>query len=252
MTLPINGPEHHISYRLEAMWKGERWHKIHTSGWIGDAIYGVNDGLGAIFGIIAGVAGYTDSTHTVLISGLFGALASTLSMGAGAWLATKSETELQEKEIAHERREIQEDPEHELEELILLYQLKGLSEEQAREVASQVAEDEERFVRTMAQEELGIQEVTGGGHWRSALIGSASTLVGGIVPLIPLFFVSGTLALVLAGIISILAHFAVGAAKSRVTSRSWWTSGLEMTWVGVIVGVVAYGLGIVGTLVMHA
>ena len=27
--------------------------------WIGDAIYGVNDGLGAIFGIVSGVSGAT-------------------------------------------------------------------------------------------------------------------------------------------------------------------------------------------------
>jgi VIT1/CCC1 family predicted Fe2+/Mn2+ transporter len=118
-----------ISESLERLWRQEKWHKTRTGGWIGDAIYGVNDGLGAIFGIIAGVAGFTADSHTVLISGFFGALASTLSMGAGAWLATKSEAELQQREIEHERREILEDPEHEFEELVLLYQLKGFSPE---------------------------------------------------------------------------------------------------------------------------
>lgn len=207
-------PAQHASHLLDTMWRRERWHQTHATGWLGDAIYGVNDGLGAIFGIIAGVAGYTANTHTVLISGLFGALASTLSMGAGAWLATKSESELQHQEIEH-------------------------------------AQDDELFVKTMAQEELGIQEISSGGHWKSAFVGSVSTLVGGVVPLIPLFFLTGSAALIGAAIVSILAHFAVGAAKSVLTVRSWWASGVEMTFAGIIVGVVAYGLGFLGTLLIH-
>ncbi|MCL6631978.1 MAG: VIT1/CCC1 transporter family protein [Alicyclobacillus herbarius] len=241
----------HVSAKLARMLSRERWHKTHTTGWIGDAIYGVNDGLGTIFGIISGVAGYTANSNTVLISGLFGALASTLSMGAGAWLATKSETELRQSEIAHERREILEDPEHEIEELSLLYQLKGFTEAESIEIAHRISKDTEQFVQTMAQEELGFKDESAGSHWQSALIGSLSTLVGGIVPLVPFFFLSGITAMVTAAIVSIAAHFAVGAAKSLVTARSWWASGIEMTLAGVIVGVVAYGLGVLGTLLVH-
>ncbi len=240
-----------ISESLHRLWSKERWHKTHTGGWIGDAIYGVNDGLGAIFGIIAGVAGYTANSQTVLISGLFGALASTLSMGAGAWLATKSEKELQQAEIAHERREILENPEHELEELVLLYQLKGFSEEESLKIANHVARDTELFVKTMAQEELGFHDESAGNPWSSAFVGSLSTFVGGIVPLIPFLFARGLIAMIAAGVVSILAHFAVGAAKSLVTARSWWASGLEMTAAGLIVGAVAYGLGLLGTLLVQ-
>jgi hypothetical protein len=35
-----------------------------------------------------------------------------------------------------------------------------------------------------------------------------------------------------------------GALKSLITIRSWWASGLEMTWIGVIVAVVTYWLGL--------
>lgn len=250
MSISTHVP-HTALQRLEHVWGQERWHKTHSSGWIGDAIYGVNDGLGAIFGIIAGVAGFTNNTHSILVSGFFGALASTLSMGAGAWLATKSESELRHQELEHERREIREDPLHEIEELSLLYQLKGFSEEQAGEIARRIAKDEDKFVQAMAQEELGFQEESAGNHWKSAMIGSLSTLVGGIVPLIPLFFMTGLPAMIAAAIVSIVAHFAVGAAKSMLTARSWFASGAEMTMAGIIVGVVAYGLGAVTTTVMH-
>jgi vacuolar iron transporter family protein len=68
--------------------------------------------------------------------------------------------------------------------------------------------------------------------------------VGAIIPVIPFFFLTGTVAIVLAGVISLLAHFAVGAAKSLFTLRSSWASGLEMTLAGVIVGGVTYAIGL--------
>lgn len=228
--------------RLDKLWNNER-HRQGSSDWVGDAIYGVNDGLGAIFGIIAGVAGYTANAHTVLMSGFFGALASTLSMGAGAWLATKSENEVMETTMAQERREIQEDPSHEIEELALLYQLKGFSTEESAKIADQIAQDEDQFLKTMVQEEFGFHEASKGNPWKSALFGSISTLVGGIIPLLPFFFLHGWSAMIAAAFVSIVAHFAVGAAKSLITVRSWWASGLEMTSVGILVGVVSYALG---------
>lgn len=238
-----------VDHRLRHIWKSERWHKQGSSDWVGDAIYGVNDGLGAIFGIIAGVAGFTSNSGTaVLMSGMFGALASTLSMGAGAWLATKSENEVMETAIRQERQEIGEDLEHEKEELALLYELKGFSPTEAGQIADRIAADEKQFLKTMVQEELGFHEESKGNPWRSAFFGGVSTLVGGIIPLIPFFFMSGTSAMILAAIISLIAHFAVGAAKSLITVRSWWASGLEMTLVGLLVGVVSYGLGLIGLL----
>ena len=79
---------------LDKILKRERWHGRGGS-WVADAIYGANDGLGAVFGIVSGVAGATNNQqHYILISGLAGMLASTLSMGAGAYLAAKSEAEV--------------------------------------------------------------------------------------------------------------------------------------------------------------
>ncbi|MFD1676803.1 VIT1/CCC1 transporter family protein [Alicyclobacillus fodiniaquatilis] len=224
-------------------------HKHNVSDWIGDAIYGVNDGLGAIFGIIAGVAGYTSNSHTILISGLFGALASTLSMGAGAWLATKSENELMDTTISRARRSIETQRERELEILSLIYQVKGFNEKDAQYIAKTIAKDEKMFLQTVAQEKHGLHESAKGNPWSSATSGSISTLIGAIVPLIPFFFIGGRVALILAAIISILAHFVVGALKSLVTVRSWWSSGLEMTIAGIIVGVVSYALGLLGNVI---
>ena len=80
--------------------------------------------------------------------------------------------------------------------------------------------------------------------WTSAISGSLSTAVGAIIPIAPFFFLTGYPAVIAAAVISLLAHFVVGAAKSLITIRSWWSSGLEMTLVGAIEGGVTYLIGI--------
>lgn len=241
--------------RLEAILKGEKWHRS-TGSWIGDAIYGLNDGLGAVFGVVSGMAGATAShlsttggegltgSKVVLTAGLIATLASALSMGASAFMASKSEREVYEAEIGREKQEIEQSPDHEKEELQLLYQLKGLSEEEAMLMADRVAANPEQFLKTMAQEELGLSEQ----HFPNPLLGAVSaaisTGIGGLLPVIPFFFTTGMPALIASAFIGLLAHFAVGAAKSLITARSWWSSGLEMTLIGFLTGGVTYAIGI--------
>jgi vacuolar iron transporter family protein len=228
---------------LDAILGRERWHVRGTS-WIGDAIYGVNDGLGAVFGIVSGMAGYTGGSEVVLAAGLAGTLASALSMGAGAYLASKSEREVYESEVQRERREIEEDPHEELLELELFYQLKGFSAEEARSMAERIHQEPKQFLRTLVHEELGLSEETFPHPWRSTLSATASTAIGGFIPIIPFFFTVGMPAVIMSFVISTIAHFAVGASKALVTQRKWYASGAEMTLVGVIEAAITYGLGV--------
>jgi VIT1/CCC1 family predicted Fe2+/Mn2+ transporter/rubrerythrin len=228
---------------LDTILRRERWH-VRGTGWIGDAIYGVNDGLGAVFGIVSGMAGYTGGSEVVLAAGLAGTLASALSMGAGAYLASKSEREVYESEVSRERAEIEEDPHEELLELELFYQLKGFSVEESRTMAERLQKEPKQFLRSLVQEELGLSEESFPNPWRSTISAAASTAIGGFIPIIPFFFTIGMPAVVASFVISTLAHFAVGASKALVTTRSWWASGAEMTAVGVIEAAVTYGLGL--------
>ncbi len=228
---------------LDTILHRERWH-IRGTGWIGDAIYGVNDGLGAVFGIVSGMAGYTGGSEVVLAAGLAGTLASALSMGAGAYLASKSEREVYESEVARERAEIEEDPHEELLELELFHQLKGFSAEEARAMAERIQHEPKQFLRTLVHEELGLSEETFPNPLRSTISATASTAIGGFIPIIPFFFTVGMPAVIASFVISTLAHFAVGASKALVTTRPWWATGLEMTMVGIIEAAVTYGLGL--------
>lgn len=229
---------------LDVMLRRERWHK-RGGGWLGDAIYGANDGLGAVFGIVSGVAGYTggSASNLVLISGLAGMLASALSMGSGAFLATKSEREVYQAEINREKREIEQDPQEEKEELALFYQLKGFTEDESLLLSNRLAEKPEQFLRTLAHEELGLSEDSFPNPLTAATSAMISTALGAFVPIIPFFFMSGFAAIIAAACISLVAHFAVGAAKTLVTGRSWVNSGMEMTIVGAIEAVITFVLG---------
>ena len=228
---------------LDSILHRERWH-VRGAGWIGDAVYGVNDGLGAVFGIVSGMAGYTGGSEVVLAAGLAGTLASALSMGAGAYLASKSNREVYESEVQRERAEIEEDPHEELLELELFYQLKGFSPDEARTMAERIHKEPKQFLRTLVHEELGLSEETFPNPWRSTVSASVSTAIGGFIPIIPFFFTVGMPAVIASFVVSTLAHFVVGAAKSLVTTRSWWASGAEMTAVGLIEAGITYSLGL--------
>ena len=216
-----------------------------AAGWIGDAIYGVNDGLGAIFGIVSGVSGATlGNSKYVLLAGIAGMIASALSMGSGAYLAAKSEREIYEAEVEREREAMEMNAPESRELLSLYYQVKGLPEDDADRIVEHIARDKNQFLRALSAEQLHSTEDALRNPMTSAASSALSTAIGAFVPIIPFFFMSGYRAVVLSAIISLAAHFAVGAAKSLITVRPWWSSGMEMTLVGAVEGVVTYVIGI--------
>jgi len=232
----------HVQERLNKLLGREKWHQS-GGGWISGAIYGANDGLAAVFGIVAGVSGATGGSSFVLTAGAAGAIASALSMATGAFLAERSEAELMAANVQREREEIAEHPEEEKEELSLFYQLKGIDEETADALAEQLAQNPDAMLRALAQEEFGAVEA-GGDPKQAAIAAGISTGLGAIVPVIPFFFTTGAVAIVAAAIVSLVAHFLVGAAKSLVTLRTWWAAGLEMTLAGIIVGGATFLVGL--------
>ena len=210
-----------VSTRLNRILGRERWHRT-GGGWISGAIYGANDGLAAVFGIVAGVSGAT-----------------------GAFLAERSENEVAAANVERERQEIAEHPEEEKEELSLFYQLKGIDERTADELAERMSRHPDAMLKTLAAEEFGVSGDGGSANpGQAALAAGISTGLGGVIPVIPFIFTTGTVAIVAAAVVSLVAHFLVGAAKSLVTLRTWWAAGLEMTLAGVIVGGATYAVGL--------
>lgn len=229
--------------RLEHRARREAWHR-RSGGWLSGAIYGANDGLASVFGIVAGVSGATGGSAFVLTAGAAGAIASALSMATGAYLAERAGTEVAEANLERERQEIAEHPEEEREELSLFYQLKGIDEETADAIADQLAQQPDAMLRALAAEEFGGMGSDGSDATQAAIAAGISTGLGAMIPVIPFIFVHGALAIAISAAVSIIAHFLVGAAKSLFTLRRWWAAGLEMTLAGILVGGATFLVGL--------
>ena len=178
-TAPAGAPKIDAKDVLNELLAKRNQGRKQPGSWIGDAIYGVNDGLGAIFGIVSGVSGATagDSKY-VLLAGLSGMIASALSMGSGAYLAAKSEREIYHAEVIRERDAIQMNGPEARELLSLYYQVKGLPEEDAHHMVNHIASDPEQLLRALASERLGSSEDALSNPLVSASSGALSTAIG--------------------------------------------------------------------------
>jgi vacuolar iron transporter family protein len=222
--------------------EGEPWHVGASSGYLRSVVYGFNDGLTANFGLVAGVLGADVAPHIVIISGVAGAIADALSMGSSGYLAAKSEAEVQAHQIDMERHEMRLMPDLEEEELAVIYEAKGLSPERARETAHAMMKDPSQALDAMVREELNIHPAELA-PLKDGVVTGAATAVGAFIPIAPFFVMEHGLAVWTSLAISMLAHFAIGAARSLFTGRSVWASGRDMFVVGFGVAAVGYLIG---------
>ena len=208
------------------------------------AVLGANDGLVSILSLTMGVAGATNSRPDILIAGLAGVLAGAGSMALGEWLSVQSSRELYEHQIKIEAEEIATSPQEEQEELALIYQSKGLPEDRAQELAYHMMADKGSILDTLAREELGIDpEELGGSPYEAAFTSFFLFAFGALFPILPYFFWSGTLAIVLSLVVGALGLFIIGAAITLMTGRSIWFSGARQVLVGIAAAALTYGIG---------
>ncbi len=220
----------------------EPWHQSESGGMLRSVVYGFNDGLTANFGLIAGIIGASTAPHIILISGIAGMIADSLSMGSSGYLAAVSEKEVYEHERQMEADEIRLMPELETEELALIYESKGMEKEEAKRLAIDAMKNPEQALEDKVREELGIMESFQSPFKEGWVTGSA-TAIGALIPVFPFFFLSGSAAVLTSFIISMLSHFGVGAARSFFTGRGIFRSGFDMFVVGFGVAAIGYLIG---------
>jgi vacuolar iron transporter family protein len=246
LTLAKESKEHAETLASISGAEGEPWHKAGAGGFLRNVVYGFNDGLTANFGLVAGMIGAQGgllmASHAVVVAGLAGAAADALSMGSSGYLAAKSEREVFEHEIAMEKEEIRLMPDLEQEELSLLYQAKGIPTHQAEALAQQIMLDPARALEEQVREELKIGEATST-PMREAWVTGTATALGAMIPVAPLLFDTGPVAIWTSFALAMLSHFGVGAARSFFTGRGVFRSGLDMFLVGLGVAGVGYLLG---------
>jgi VIT1/CCC1 family predicted Fe2+/Mn2+ transporter len=208
------------------------------------AVLGANDGLVSNLSLIMGVAGANANNHSILVAGFAGLLAGAISMSLGEWLSVQSSRELFQRQIDIETEELEISPEQEAIELSLIYQTKGLSQEQADELAKQIISNPQTAIETLAREELGVDpEELGGSPWVAAGASFVLFVIGAIIPLFPFFTLSGECAILTSIGVSTLGLFGIGAAITLITGRSVWFSGARQVLFGWAAAAVTFGIG---------
>jgi VIT1/CCC1 family predicted Fe2+/Mn2+ transporter len=184
------------------------------------AIFGISDGLVSNVGLILGVAGASVDPSVVRVAGLAGLIAGAISMGAGEYNSMKVQTELLQRELDMERRELERNPNVETVELTQIYQSRGLPADEARALSEAVMSDPEVALATHAREELGINPDQLGSPIGAAVSSFVAFSAGAVVPLVPWFFGGGDAAIVASLVLAAVVAVVVGLATARFTERS--------------------------------
>jgi VIT1/CCC1 family predicted Fe2+/Mn2+ transporter len=226
----------------------EPWHRGDRSGALRAGVFGVSDGLVSNTALVMGFAGSGTTRTVTLLAGIAGLLAGSFSMAAGEYVSMSSQREMYQREIALEEAELNERPDEEHAELVLIYRAKGLSRPEAEHLADRIMSDRATALDTLAREELGLDPDALGSPWFSAISSLLAFAIGAFVVVVPYLAGSGMAALLTAIGLAIAAMFAVGASIGVLNGRSAVRSGLRQIFVGAIAAAVTFGVGhLIGT-----
>lgn len=193
--------------------------------WLRAGVLGANDGIVSLAALLVGIAGAAASSQTVLVAGVAGVLSGALSMAVGEYVSVSSQSDTERALFAKERKELLESPEAELEELVGIYQAKGLARSTAELVARELTAVD--AFGTHVREELGLKPDELTNPWHAAIASAISFFTGAIIPLVaillpplswrvPVTFAAVFMALVVTGIVSARVS---GAPLLKVTTR---------------------------------
>jgi len=239
-----------VAKRKKRCGNGKRPHhgecpKIDGAAWLKDLILGGQDGLVNVLGIVLGVAAATESNRIVLISGLAGTFAESLSMAAVAYTSQKAARDYYYSELNREKEEMRTMPEEERKEIEDIYRAKGFSGKLLGQIVKKITSSKRIWLQTMMSDELRMfpDEYEKPG-WDAIVVGGASFL-GSIIPLVSFFFLPVKQAVWASIIIAGIVLFCTGAAKARLTVGDWRKAGLEMMVIGLIAALGGYGIGLI-------
>ncbi len=221
----------------------EHHHRDIQGGGARAAVFGVSDGLVSNTSLILGIAGASSAAGIVRLAGLAGLFGGAFSMAAGEYISMRAQSELFQREIEIERKEIGRHPEGEYRELVHLYERRGMPAELARQVADEMMSNPELALETHAREELGIDPGSTGKPIQAAVSSFVTFALGAFMPLIPFLFDSGTTATLIAVAIAGLSALVVGGLLSIFTGRDWKFSALRQLVICAIAGAITYGIG---------
>ncbi len=222
----------------------EHVHERERGKYIGDLVYGANDGIITTFAVVSGATGAALSPGLIVVLGLASLIADGISMGLSNYLALKSKLDYQHEERKREEHEIEEFPAEERAEVLKILEKWKIPDASIHTVLAAITSDKKRWVDFMMKEELDIIEDSDDSPAMHGFITFLAFVLAGFLPLVPfLLGASVSHAFVISIIATGASLFIVGALRTLVTGAKWFYSGLQMLGVGILAAVAAYIVG---------
>jgi VIT1/CCC1 family predicted Fe2+/Mn2+ transporter len=234
--------------RIRAGRKHHEQHRTSRIGWLRAAVLGADDGIVSTGSLIIGVASAHATPRNILIAGIAGLVAGSMSMAAGEYVSVHSQADTEKAELSREAEELATDPVSERQELSAIYVTRGVEPALAREVAEQLMAHD--ALGAHARDELGISKITMAQPIQAALASAGSFAAGALLPLAAVALApSGILVKAVFGV-SLLCLAFLGALAAWVGGAHVWTGAARITFWGALAMAVTAGVGsLFGTVV---
>lgn len=199
-------------------------HRSERIGWLRASVLGANDGIVSTASLILGVAAANASYQSILIAGVAGLVAGSMSMAAGEYVSVHSQADTEKADLEKERLELINDAESELKELTAIYVHRGLDVTLAKQVAIQLTAHD--ALGTHARDELGISTTLSANPIQAALSSAASFAVGAMLPLavvmlVPSKMLMWSLTISTLAFLAVLGGVAAKTGGAKIVTGAW-------------------------------
>lgn len=235
--------EKYLSENPEYRKEENLFHRHLVGKYVGDLVYGANDGIITTFAVVAGATGAGLSGSVIIVLGLANLLADGISMGASNFLGSKTEKDYARAQRKKENWEIEHLRELEVEEVKEIFAKKGFRGKDLERSVALITSNKEIWIDTMMKDELGIIEEEKDDPQKHGLATFTGFLIAGFMPLIPYLLPGISGSFLFSTVIGALALLTVGMLRSFITTVGFLRGGLEMLAIGSAAALVAYFVG---------
>ncbi len=216
-------------------------HGSQRGAWLRAAVLGANDGIVSVASLVVGVAASGSEKTEVLVAGMAGLVAGALSMAAGEYVSVGSQRDAEEADRAREAEELATEPERELEELVSIYEQRGLSRVLATEVAVELTAHD--ALGTHLRDELGIDPASPARPGQAAMVSAAAFSVGALGPVLAAWLLPISIRIWVTIVLALVLLLGLGALGATVGRSNTSKAAVRVFIGGALAMLISYGIG---------
>ena len=223
------------------MLRHSEFHRSHRIGWLRAAVLGANDGIVSTASLIIGFAAAHTSHSAILLAGVAGLVSGAMAMAAGEYVSVSSQADTENADLAKERHELVNEPEHELQELTSIYTNRGLTPELAHQVALQLTAHD--ALGAHARDELGIFDTMNARPVQAALASAGTFALGAALPLLVVILAPTSQLIPAVALMSLLFLAILGALAAKAGGANVWLGTARVAFWGALAMAATAGVG---------